>query len=95
MKIIATMGGNKYLAEVDSFELRELNSEVKLEVGAEYEIRKAAETLAALRSLSQNKLKYIGKYIVDLQAKFEDIEEAYDALMLLDTIKNSEGKDGV
>ena len=93
MKIIASAGSNKYLAEVDSFELRELNSEVKLEIGAEYEIRKAAETLATLRSLSRNKLGYIGKYIVDLQAKFEEIEEAYDALMMLDTIKNSEEKD--
>ena len=37
MKIIATMGTNKYLAEVDSRELRELNSDVKLEIGAEYE----------------------------------------------------------
>jgi len=95
MKIIATMGGQKYLAEVDGFELRELNSEVEVKVGAEYEIRKAAQTLADLRSLSQNKLKYIGKYIVDLQAKFEQIEEAYDALMLLDTIKHGEDKDGV
>ena len=93
MKIIATMGTNKYLAEVDGYELRELNSEVKLEVGAEYEIRKAAETLATLRSLSRVKLEYIGKYINDLQAKFEEIEEAYNALMMLDTIKNSEEKD--
>jgi hypothetical protein len=93
MKIIATMGTNKYLAEVDGYELRELNSEVKLEVGAEFEIRKAAETLAALRSLRRNKLEYIGRYINDLQAKFEQIEEAYDALMMLDSIKNSEEKD--
>lgn len=90
MKIIATMGSGKYLAEIDSSELRELNSDIKLEVGAEYEIRKAAETLAVLRSLSTNKLKYISRYIVDLQAKFEEIEQAYDALMMLDTIKNSE-----
>jgi hypothetical protein len=95
MKIIATMGANKYLAEVDARELRELNSDVSITVGAEYEITKAAETLAALRSLSRSKLEYIGKYIVDLQARFEQIEEAYDALMLLDTIKNSEGEDGV
>jgi hypothetical protein len=95
MKIIASTGNSKWLAEVDSFELRELNSEVNLEIGAEYDIRKAAQTLADLRGLSQNKLKYIGKYIVDLQAKFEQIEEAYDALMLLDTIKHSEDKDGV
>lgn len=92
MKIIATMGTNKYLAEVDGYELRELNNDVKVEVGAEYEIRKAAETLATLRSLSQNKLKYIGKYINDLQATFEMLEENYNALMLLDTIKNSEEK---
>ena len=92
MKIIASAGSNKYLAEITSFELRELNSEVKVEIGAEYEITKAAETLATLRSLSRNKLEYIGKYINDLQARFEQIEEAYDALMMLDTIKNSEEK---
>ena len=92
MKIIATMGSNKYLAEVDSRELRELNNDVKVEVGAEYEITKAAETLVALRSLNRNKLNYIGKYIVDMQATFEQLQENYDALMLLDTIKNSEEK---
>lgn len=93
MKIIGNMRGTKYLAEVDSRELRELNSDVKLEIGAEYEITKAAETLAALRSLSRNRLEYIGKYINDLQAKFEDITEEYDALMLFDKIKNSEEND--
>ena len=80
----------RYLAEVSHRELRELNDKTNPEIGAEYEITKAAETLAALRSLNKNKLEYIGKYINDLQAKFEQIEEAYDALMLLDTIKNSE-----
>ena len=92
MKIIAHMAGGKYLAEVSRGELRELDSEVNIEIGAEYEIKKAAETLATLRSLSRNKLEYIGKYINDLQAKFEEIEEAYDSLMMLDTIKNSEEK---
>ena len=90
MKIIAHMADGKYLAEVSRGELRELDREVKLEIGAEYEITKAAETLATLRSLSRNKLEYIGKYINDLQAKFEEIEEAYDALMMLDNIKHSE-----
>jgi uncharacterized membrane protein len=90
VKIIATMGTSKYLAEVDGFELRELNSDVKIEVGAEFEIRKAAETLAALRGLSKNKLIYVKKQIDDLQKKFQEIEQTYDAVMLLDTIKNSE-----
>jgi len=90
MKIIGQMAGQKYLAEVDMRELRELNNDVKVEIGAEYEITKAAETLATLRSLNRNKLEYIGRYINDLQAKFEQIEEAYDALMMLDTIKHSE-----
>jgi len=93
MKIIAIMGNGKYLAEVDSHELRELDSNVKLEVGAVFEIRKAAETLAALRSLRRHKLEYIGKYINDLQARFEDISEAYDSLMILDDIRNSEEND--
>jgi uncharacterized membrane protein len=90
VKIIATMGTSKYLAEVDGFELRELNSDVKIEVGAEFEIRKAAETLAALRGLSKNKLIYVKKQIDDLQKKFQEIEDNYEAVMLLDTIKNSE-----
>ena len=90
MKIIAHMQGQKYLAEVSGRELHELDNNIKIDIGAEYEIMKAAETLATLRSLSRNKLEYIGKYINDLQAKFEQIEEAYDALMMLDTIKNSE-----
>ena len=90
MKIIASTGNSKWLAEVNSFELRELNSEIAIEIGVEYEIRKAAETLATLRSLRRNKLEYISKYINDLQAKFGEIEEAYDALMLIDTIKHSE-----
>ena len=84
------MGSNKYLAEVDARELRELNSDVKVEVGVEYEITKAAETLATLRSLSRNKLDYIGRYINDLQAKFEEIKETHDALMMLDNIKHSD-----
>ena len=89
MKIIASAGSSKWIAEIDSYELRELDSEVKLEIGAKFEIRKAAETLQNLRSLNRNKLDYIGRYINDLQVKFEEIEEAYDALMMLDTIKNS------
>lgn len=92
MKIIAHMSGPKYLAEITSTELRELNKDIRIEIGAEYEILKAAETLSDLRRLNQNKLEYIGRYINDLQAKFEDITEAYDALMMLDTIKNSEKK---
>jgi len=92
MKIIEQLAGQKYLAEVDMRELRELNNDVKVEIGAEYEITKAAETLATLRSLNRNKLEYIGRYINDLQARFEDIEEAYDALMMLDTIKHSDDK---
>ena len=92
MKIIASAGSSKWIAEIDSYELRELDSEVKLEIGAKFEIRKAAEPLQNLRSLNRNKLDYIGRYINDLQAKFSEIEEAYDALMMLDTIKHSEDK---
>lgn len=90
MKIVAHMDGQKYLAEVNTKELRELDSEISIRIGAEYEITKAAETLAALRSLSRHKLEYVGRYINDLKAKFEEIEEAYDALMMFDNIKNSE-----
>ena len=92
MKIIASAGTSKWIAEIDSYELRELDSDAKLEIGTEFEIRKAAETLQTMRSLNRNKLAQIGRYINDLQAKFEEIEEAYDALMMLDTIKHSDDK---
>lgn len=90
MKIIATMDSYKYLAEVDARELRELNRDVKIEVGAEYEITKAAETVAMLRNLSRNKLEYLGRNINDLRKKFEEIEQAYDTLMIIDRLKNSD-----
>lgn len=90
MKIIATIDSYKYLAEVDVRELRELNSDVKIEVGAEYEITKAAETLAMLRNLSRNKLEYIGRNINDLRETFEKIEQAYNTLMIIDRLKNSD-----
>jgi len=92
MKIIAHMNNHKYLVEMDLFELRELDSELKLEIGTEYSIRKAAETLSSLRSLSSSKLKYLKNNIDDLQKKFKEIEDAYDAVMLLDTIKHSGDK---
>ena len=92
MKIIAHMNNNKYLVEMDSFELRELDSGLKPEIGTEYSIRKAAETLLALRSLSKNKLAYLKTNIDDLQKKFKEMEDAYDAVMLLDTIKHSGDK---
>jgi predicted nucleic acid-binding Zn-ribbon protein len=88
VKIIAHMGGNKYLAEIDSRELRELNSEISAAVGAEYEITRAAETLYALRGLSKAKLTYLGHQIHDLQKKFDEIQESYHAVMLFDHIKN-------
>jgi hypothetical protein len=94
MKIIAIMEGRKYLVEVEYSELRELNSEIQVEVGAEYEILKAAQTLSSLRSISRNKMKFIKKQIDELQTSYNQISDSYDEMMLLDTIKNSEEKDG-
>mgnify|MGYP000296991990 CR=1 FL=1 len=89
-KIIANAGNNNYLVEINTSELRELDSEAEFKIGAEFEIKKAAETLRTLRGLSRYKLDHIGEQIKLLQTKFEEVEEAYDALMLLDTVKNSE-----
>lgn len=92
MKIIASAGGGKYLAEIHSSELRELNSEVKLEIGAEYEITKAAETLSALRGLSRTKMQYLKTQIDGLQNAYDRISDTYSEVMLIDVIKNSEEK---
>lgn len=90
MKIIASAGHSKWLAEVDSYELRELNSDVSVDIGAEYEIKKAAETLVALRGLSHHKLGYLERQIKELQKSYSKIVDSYEEVMLLDTIRNSE-----
>lgn len=61
------MNSNTYLAEISSRELRELNSDISVQIGSEYDISKAADTLAALRSLNTSKLKYISNQIKDLE----------------------------
>lgn len=83
------MNSNAYLAEISSRELRELNSDISIQVGAEYDITKAADTLATLRSLNASKLKNMSNQIKDLEKKFNEIQDSYDALMLLDVIKHS------
>lgn len=83
------MNSNTYLAEISSRELRELNSDISIQVGAEYDITKAADTLATLRSLNTSKLKNMSNQIKDLEKKFNEIQDSYDALMLLDVIKHS------
>lgn len=90
MKIIASTGNNKWLAEVDSFELSELNSEIKIEIGVEYEIRKAAETLSSLKGLSRTKMQHLKTQINELQKSYDRISSTYDEIMLIDTIKHSE-----
>jgi hypothetical protein len=92
MKIVAQMEPGKYLTEISSRELHELNADIKIQIGAEYDISRAAETLVALRSLNKNKLAYIKRQIDELQKKFNEIEESYDAVMMLDNVKNSEEK---
>jgi hypothetical protein len=90
MKIIAVMEGQKYLLEVEYRELRELNSEIQVAVGAEYEILKAAQTLSNLRGISRNKMKFIKRQIDELQRSYNEISNHYDEMMLLDTIANPE-----
>ena len=87
MKIIASMLGNKFMVEVDGRELRELNSDIKPEVGAEYEITKAAETLESLRGLQRRRLNTLKNQIAEIQKIYDGIEENCNALMLMDSLK--------
>lgn len=86
MKIIASMEGNRWLAEIDSRELRELNRDFVPSVGVEYPIDQAAKTLQALRTLRRDRLERIDRCMNDLLKSLGEINEAYDSLMLLDNL---------
>jgi hypothetical protein len=88
MKIFARMEGRKWLLEVSTEELRELNPDVEIEIGAEYDTLKAAQTLMSLRSLSRNKMAHAKKQIDELQKFYSSICDNHDDVMLLDTIAN-------
>jgi 16S rRNA C1402 N4-methylase RsmH len=86
MKIIASMEGNRWLAEIHSRELRELNRDFIPNVGVEYPIDQAAKTLQALRTLRRDRLERIDRCMNDLLKSLGEINEAYDSLMLLNNL---------
>ena len=88
MKIIATTNGG-YICEVSRREITLLGATSS--IGDEIPLERAFDTLDAMRSISRTHLKYLGDHISKLQAKYSEVEEAYNKTMLFDTIKNSEG----
>lgn len=86
MKIIASMEGNRWLAEIDERELRELNRDFIPKVGVEYPIVQAAQTLHALRTLRRDRLDRIDRCMIDLQKTLDEINQAYDSLMIVDNL---------
>jgi hypothetical protein len=89
MKIIATTNGG-YICEVSRREITLLGA-TSTSIGDEIPLERAFDTLDAMRSISRTHLKYLGDHISKLQAKYSEVEEAYNKTMLFDTIKNSEG----
>lgn len=89
MKIIANTNGG-YICEISRREVLLLG--VKLEsIGDEVPLDRAFDTLDSLRSISRTNLKYLGEHISKLQSKYAEAEDMYNKIMMLDTVKNSEG----
>mgnify|MGYP003658524239 CR=1 FL=1 len=90
MKIIARMGHQKYLLEVDLNELRALNPDIDPEIGVEYDVLNAAQTLKSLRSVRKIRLVKVAQEIEALQRLYRKICDDFADVMILDTIANSE-----
>lgn len=89
MKIIANTT-HGYICEISRREVALLG--VKLDsIGDEVDLARAFDTLDSLRSVSRTNLKYLGEHISKLQAKYAEVEDAYNKTMLFDSMKNSEG----
>jgi hypothetical protein len=87
MKIIATTTGG-FLCELSRREISLLGV-TSGSIGDEVPLDRAFDTLDNLRGISRSNLTYLGESIRKLQAKFNDVEDAYTKTMLLDSIKNS------
>ena len=87
MKIIATTGDG-YLCELSRKEVHIIFNSVSPKIGDENDLARAYDTLTSLRGLSDSQLKYLGRNIEGLIKKFREIEEEYDKLMIIDTLKH-------
>lgn len=102
MKVIAQIDSTKVLCEVHVDEIGKLhgtsgpydkawdNSWTK--VGAEHNLASAFRTLETLRGFDVSQLKYLKSRINDVSKAYDSVADAYEKLMLLDTLKeiNSE-----
>jgi hypothetical protein len=90
MKIIATTNSG-YICEVSHREISLLGSS-NVSIGDEIGLERAYDTIANLRSISRTNLAYLGDQINKLSKKYEEVADMYDKTMMLDTVKNSEGR---
>jgi hypothetical protein len=88
MKIIATTT-HGYICEVSRREIALLGATSN--IGDEVPLDRVFDTLDSLRSISRTNLKYLGEHISKLQSKYAETEDMYNKIMMLDTVKNSEG----
>jgi len=89
MKIIATMENYKHLCELTSDELRKLAPSANIAIGTEYDLVRAFDTLETLRKLSTRHLSDVDTAIGKLHTQFAQVQDNYNKLMLLDTVKHS------
>lgn len=88
MKIIATTTSG-YICEISRREVALLGAN-STSIGDEVPLDRAFDTLDSLRSISRTNLKYLGDHISKLQTKYAEVEDMYNKIMLLDSIKNNQ-----
>lgn len=99
MKVIAKVNEHTVLCEVSVTEIGRLQncsgpydkawSNKWLDVGTEHDLKRAFDTMDALRGFDARHLKYVQDRMVSMAKGFEEVREAYEKLMLLDVLKEA------
>jgi 3-deoxy-D-manno-octulosonate 8-phosphate phosphatase KdsC-like HAD superfamily phosphatase len=95
MKIIAQTAGYEYLCELTSEEVKLLNPDKKygIKLGDEFNISLATQTLDKMRRFRKVDIRRTQEAIKHLIQGQAELSDAYETLMLLDDIENSENKE--
>lgn len=98
MKVIAQVDSSKVLCEVSHAEIAKLYGvsgpydkawdSAWVKVGAEHDMAAAFKALESLRGFDSSQLKYVQNRMETMMREFTDIKDAYEKLMLLDTLAN-------
>jgi hypothetical protein len=99
MKVIAQITHDRIMCEVSSVEIARLHGagsrydkewqEHWISIGAEHDMVEAFKAVDALRGFDKSQLKYLKAQMDSMAKEYDRNTEAYDKLMLFDTLKDT------